>query len=81
MKTALLPVPIALLASLAACQQQTASDIVEEQAEASSDHADLAEKRAAGAQTEAEAQLYEQHADNLDARARQLEKEADRIVE
>lgn len=84
MKTLAVPtllVPLACAAGLAACSQQTGSDIIDEQAEATSDHADLAERRAAGAQTEEEAQVFEEHSDRLDARARELEKEADRLVE
>ncbi|QIQ87761.1 hypothetical protein [Erythrobacter sp.] len=84
MKTLAVPSLLASLActaSLGACSQQTGSDIIDEQAEATSDHADLAERRAAGAQTEEEAQVFEEHSDRLDARARELEKEADRLVE
>jgi len=72
---------LALPLTLAACAEESASDVINEQAEATSDHADLAERRAAGAQTQEEAQVFEQHSDKLDARARELETEADRLVE
>lgn len=72
---------LALPLALAACGQDSASDVIDDQAEATSEHADLAERRAAGAQTPQEAEVYEQHSDQLDARARKLEKEADRLVE
>jgi cell division protein FtsB len=73
--------PLTFSISLAACGQESASDVINDQAEATSEHADLAERRAAGAQTEEEAQVFEEHSDRLDARARELEKEADRLVE
>jgi len=81
MKPLAAPALLAGSTGLAACSQETASDVISDQAEATSEHADLAERRAAGAQTEEEAQVFEEHSDRLDARARELEKEADRLIE
>jgi hypothetical protein len=81
MKPIAILAPLACALGLAACSEESASDVINDQAEATSEHADLAERRAAGAQTAEEAQVFEEHSDKLDARARQLEKEADRLVE
>jgi len=73
--------PLTFSIGLAACGQESASDVVNDQAEATSEHADLAERRAAGAQTDEEAQVFEEHPDRLEAHAHELEEEADRLVE
>ena len=56
-----------------------AEDIIVEEIGAVEDHADLAEDRAADADTPEERARLEEHADQLDARADRLEEEADRV--